>query len=445
MRIRYLLLVGAAICGLPAQAQQGPGPAGADPKAAGARAPQAKPRPAPGAAAATVVGRNPSATFLMEEYGIPEADALERIDIQNRVLELSKSLNRENDPAFTDIWIEHVPVFRVVIGFADNSDRKAMLDALDPKLRRHVQLKNMPKSRVQINRDLDALTAALNASGIDYAGGYNLKSQKFVIKAEEAGEVQRLRALVPAQLRGDVQVVVDKIPKNQADPVGVQAGDWLAGGYTVYGSSGAESCTFGFTVTYGSLNRPGILTAAHCKPPGVRSAHGHWVTYDTANPVADRLTGKYDFLVVNTTGLNQDNQIYFEDLNSIPEFPAQGWLSVTGLVTFMNQKVGMVMCKSGMTTGITCGEIVDGNALRNGARGWINVSKTKQRDLTAPGDSGGPWFMYPGTSTNITAAGVHSGATTENCVGTGSTCTATYMPIDYIDDFDTSIRLRTSP
>ena len=409
-------------------------------------APIAAQPPAPGAAIKpadappTEIGRSPAATFLMTEYGLSEAEAVERAGLQDEIVALSERLNADNDPNYADMWIEHTPVYKIVIAFADNADRKEFLASLDPKLQRYVQIRNASRSRAQVNADLDALLASFNATAVPYFGGYDVRTGKYAITAETQDGVARLRQATPARLRSEVLFKVGEIPKaQQSNPTGVQSGDWLASGYTIYSTAYAENCTFGFTVTYGSPVKRGILTAAHCKPGGIRSAHGHWVTYDAANPVAYGYTGKYDFMVVNTTGLNQDYQLYFEDKNSIPEFPATGFFNVTGMVTFMNQKAGMVMCKQGMSTGITCGEIVDGNALRNGARGWIAVSKTQQADLTAPGDSGGPWFMYPGSSQDIKATGVHSGATTENCVGTGSACTAVYMPIDYINHTGTGI------
>lgn len=388
--------------------------------------------PNPETAPETVIGRNPSATFLMTEYGVSEADALKQIDIQNKVVDLADRLNRGGGSSFTDVWIEHVPAFKVVIGFADKADHASLLASLDPALREVTEIKLMPLSRDQINQALDTIIVSLNATNIPYFGGYNLPAQKFILKVESQAGLLALKAALPPLLAKDIVLAVGPIPKDQASPTGVEPGDWVAGGYTIYSTAYAESCTFSYTVTYGT--KKGILTAGHCRPGGVRSAAGHWITYDTTNPVAYGYTGKYDFMAVDTTGLNQDYQIYFVNKNSIPEFPASGFLSVVGTQTYLNQKYGMVMCKQGYSTGITCGSITDGSAIRNGAKGWIAVSKTNQRDLSAPGDSGGPWFRYPGSSPDIIATGVHSGATTENCVGTGSACTAVYMPIDYIDD-----------
>lgn len=50
------------------------------------------------------------------------------------------------------------------------------------------------------------------------------------------------------------------------------------------------------------------------------------------------------------------------------------------------------------------------------------------------GDSGGPWFYYPGTLSTITGAGIHTAGG-----GSGYSSTAIYMPIDYMDDRITSV------
>lgn len=59
-----------------------------------------------------------------------------RIDLQSEILALSEKLNTENDPAYADMFIQHEPVFKIVVMFADKRDRKPFLVSLDPKLRR---------------------------------------------------------------------------------------------------------------------------------------------------------------------------------------------------------------------------------------------------------------------------------------------------------------------
>ena len=144
---------------------------------------------------------------------------------------------------------------------------------------------------------------------------------------------------------------------------------------------------------------------------------------------------KYDYQIWDVTGLTVDNTIVYKDINGIPEFPASGTFHMTAITTFLNQKAGMIVCKSGNTTGITCGEITNGNLTYDGVAGWIQVSKTQQSVISQPGDSGGPWFLYPGTSSTITGVGIHTAGDSVS----GPTGIAVYMPIDYIDDHITSV------
>src|SRR5688500_14422874 len=90
-----------------------------------------------------VEGRNPAVTHLMQLFRLSEAEARERIDIQNLVVDLADSASLTGDPAYSDIWIEHEPAFKVVIGFTDKDERAAFVQGLDPKLRRHVQVRNV--------------------------------------------------------------------------------------------------------------------------------------------------------------------------------------------------------------------------------------------------------------------------------------------------------------
>lgn len=386
-------------------------------------------------------GRNPSVTHLMQTYGISESEAQMRIDLQTEIIALSERLNASGDPTYGDMYIQHEPVYKIVIRFSDTADRKAFLESVDPKIRRYVQLKNVNRSRQRIDEELDELTASLNALDFDYIGGYDLADEVFQITVDTAGEADRVKALVPARLKREVRVVVGEVPTVEAAPYGVQSGDYVHGGLTI--RTGADStsprCTLGYTVSYisGGVSKRGVLSAGHCNSTMYYSVNGHYVTLHSPIVKHDSEasgSSRYDYQIWETTGLTNTNKVYFRNLEGIPEFPSSGTFNLTSITTFMNQKAGMVVCKSGAVTGITCGEIVDGNALFDGLRGWIEVSKTRQSDISAGGDSGGPWFLYPGSASNINGFGVHTAG-----AGTGPSSTAIYMPIDYIDDHISSV------
>lgn len=396
------------------------------------------------------VGANPSVTHLMQSYNLSKDDAQMRIDLQGEIIALSERLNTENDPAYADLFILHEPTFKIVIMFADKSDRKPFLESLDPKLRRFIQLKTAKRSRGAVQRDLDALAASLTAPGTVFTSKYDLPNEKFIVTVETEADAAKVAGILPATQKVETEIVVAPLPKIQAIPAGVQAGDSIRGGQPVWQNIVANDvwCSLGYAVNYTSAGivKKGYLTAGHCYDTMYANINGHYVTL--SGPVidkpnqsggipgeADGVADKYDFQIWEVTGLTVDNSISYVNKNSIPEFPSSGTLKLTSITSFLNQKSGMIVCKSGHTTGITCGEITNGNAYRDGVYGWIEVSKTKQTRISDGGDSGGPWFLYPGSSNTITGVGIH---TAGNSV-VGPTGIAQYMPIDYIDDQNSTI------
>jgi hypothetical protein len=381
---------------------------------------------------------NPAVTHLMEAYGLDKAEAQNRIDLQFKVAELSDRLNKENDPAYADMYIKHAPKYNIVVMFTGTKKSQAFLDSVDPKIRRYVKLKNAKRSRGATARRLDELNAVLRQLSIPFTSEYNLETQRFLVTVEDPSDVEQVKAVLPRARRRDTTVEVGILPQREALPTGVQPGDRLYGGNPIFEVQGNTSfyCTLGYAVNYtsGGVAKKGILTAGHCADTMYVDFGGRYVTL--SGPVINRpgqnedgLSDKYDYQIWDVTGLTVDNTIVYKDINGIPEFPATGTFRMTAISTFLNQKSGMVVCKSGHTTGITCGEIVNGNKTWDGVAGWIEVSRTQQADISAGGDSGGPWFYYPGTSSTITGVGIHTAGG-----GTGYSSTAIYMPIDYIDD-----------
>jgi len=100
----------------------------------------------------------------MATYNIPETEARLRITLQEDVAALARTVRAEGDSAFGGIWIEHEPIFKIVVGFSDQKDRKALRDQISPKLRRYVQIKNVARSEAVISGQLDTLVAAILAA-----------------------------------------------------------------------------------------------------------------------------------------------------------------------------------------------------------------------------------------------------------------------------------------
>ena len=263
-------------------------------------------------------GRNPVVSYLMQAYGLSEADAQERVAVQAEVMELAQRLERENDPAYADIWIEHEPVYKVAIAFLDKDDRKAFKDSLSPRLRRYVQIVPVSKSKKQRNQELEELSSTLRRANIPFDGLFEGKKQRFTVGVANASDLARAESVIPASLRGEVDLVVKKLPKPEGPPTGVVAGDYIAGGYAVWitddpAHTNPTQCTFGFPVRYGANRLPGVLTAGHCSVPPPKifaSKYGnpaHFIKFDWAAPIMRKNEGPYDYMVVQgSTALGDD-------------------------------------------------------------------------------------------------------------------------------------------
>lgn len=393
---------------------------------------------------------NPAVEHLMQAYGLDAEEARSRIDRQAEIIKLSERLNTENDPAYADMYIQHEPSYKIVVMFADKKDRQALWQSLSPKIRPYVKLTTAKRSRGVANKRYEELNAALRKLPFSFSSTYEIGTGGFAVTVADPVDIDQVKAVLPKARRLDTRVEVGLLPQVEAVPTGVQPGDRLYGGNPVCQVAGdpESCCTLGYAVnfTLGGVAKKGILTAGHCTNTMYIDFGGRYVTlsgpvvnkpHRDAPPAGnDGISDKYDYKIFDVTGLTVDNTIVYKDLNAIPEFPASGTFRMTSIMTFLNQKAGMIVCKSGRKTGITCGEIVDGNATHDGVAGWIKVSKTQQSDISEPGDSGAPWFLYPGTSTTITGTGIHTAGAG---VGPGTASFAIYMPIDYIDDHITSV------
>lgn len=157
-----------------------------------------------------------------------------------------------------------------------------------------------------------------------------------------------------------------------------------------------------------------------------------------------KFTGKWDYIVLEGSPSLADDgiyDIYFENKSGLPNLTGN-YFDVTSYTAMTVSLLDSVLCKSGHQTGVTCGKVKAINATNNGAAGWIVVNRTTQADLSTDGDSGGPWFRDPGSGSKVVAVGIHSEGT-PNCVGYA--CEAWVMPIEYIDDHDSSIKLPSTP
>ena len=160
----------------------------------------------------------------------------------------------------------------------------------------------------------------------------------------------------------------------------------LQGGDAIFTDTGAR-CSAGFNTT------GGVITAGHCT-----AGFPNWTVSGggTLGPSLDSQFPGNDFGLIQNVGQPASPSVNLYNGSSQP---------ITGAG---NAVAGQSICKSGSTTGVTCGTVQATNVTVTYAEG--QVSGLVQTDVcTQPGDSGGSWFS------GSTAIGMTSGGTIGGC------------------------------
>lgn len=456
-----------------------------------ALAQDAVPTPPEGGPVATKAAISPGARYLMELYKISADEAMMRLNLQDEVTALATTLAAENPDDFGGVWIEHEPTYKIVVAFKGADLRSKVRDAVEPKLRRYVQIKNVRTSVKEREIISDRIITALSNLNLEYVSYYEHKSDDFVIETTSDLSIGKIRQSLPQDLQSSIKIRKGSVPRK------IQASNFQSGDATYPGfwwsatSGGPYVCSFSFAAK-DNQGRSGILTAGHCPNTDAflydTTPSPHWIKLAKASVNWNIDRTKYDYRFYLTTGIdtgawlsynNTDRKIFGTDMdftplsgyssrNVISGYPASGYYKVIGTYGYYDQKVGDVICKTGHSSGLTCGQITHGYYTFNGAKGWIETGLSTQYYYVIGGDSGGAVFTSPNVNGEIKAAGIVTAATiydpTLNPDGTPNNsgdekecssamegnrsydnnlapgvaaiqdCKMVHMPIDYIDD-----------
>jgi streptogrisin D len=182
-----------------------------------------------------------------------------------------------------------------------------------------------------------------------------------------ADAATRTAALVSAARQLGSAVRIDRVRGGFDTMVGHFRG---GNGITDANGSGT-TCTLGFNVTGGKA-----LTAGHCTK--VVTAWNKENNGEFIGPSIGTNFPSRDFgLIRNDGGLVQ--------FGDITEYES-GFLTITGST---NAVVGQVVCKSGITTHLTCGSVTRTNVTVSFPGGTV-FGLTETNACVQPGDSGGP-------------------------------------------------------
>jgi streptogrisin D len=238
---------------------------------------------------------------------------------------------------------------------------------------------------------LDGITAALNKAPATpgTAWGVDAKTNQVVVTISSSAPAAKAATLEATAARYGPAVRVQHTTAGFEPKV--------QGGDAILTDTGAR-CSAGFNTT------GGLITAGHCTagfPNWTVSGGGFLGTS------ADSQFPGNDFGLINNTGQPASGSVNLYNGTSQP---------ITGAADAV---AGQSICKSGSTTGLTCGTVQATNVTVTYAEG--QVFQTVQTDTCVqPGDSGGSWFS------GSTAFGITSGGTIGGC---GAGFQSFYQPI----------------
>lgn len=344
------------------------------------------------------------AVAYAQHYDVTESKAVERLKLQDDAGDLNAILATREQDRFAGMWIEHQPEFKVVVQLTSPLSKQAMADYLQhTRLADTVELRTADYSVDELNQQ-QALMRQLAA--------------QFRLKMDSEIDVRTNRVNIYTLDADSLQGAFDTAGIRLPAAVTVKPVAVLAEPEVLRGGSGLTTCTAGFTVRDTSNNEQGVSTAAHC---------GNSQSYSgTGLPFRDAdQQGNQDVQWHSSCGL-------FDISNDFDS--GIGIRNVTGTRHRNNQVIGHTVCKNGMTTGYTCGEIASKtfapNYVTSAASTFIRVSASlSDPDLSAGGDSGGPWFIEQ------IAYGTHSGGFNGGSFDGDSL----YMAINYISSIGVQV------
>jgi hypothetical protein len=334
-------------------------------------------------------------------YKVGLDEAVRRLRVQVAVGRFEAALTADEAMAkpFAGLWLEHDPVFRVVVNFVDTAPWS--LSALrEGPLGVPVVLRPVRWTLAQLQEQELTATELVRKAGVRFDSDINVFENQVEIHVLEDGRSQLAAASLA--LPPSVKVILV---------------DGLMQRMELHGGTALSGCTGGFTVRRTSDDTLGILTAAHC-------SNSQRFNEGQLHFVAELYGGARDLQWHSACGFQVSNLF-----NS-----GNGMRPCSGTSPRSSQSVGGFVCKYGMVTERTCGEI-ESKTFRPDAGDGVTFSPSFIRvegdpleigEFATFGDSGGPWYL------GHTAYGITMGGfSTDN--------DAVYTAIDYIGAFGVSV------
>jgi hypothetical protein len=334
-------------------------------------------------------------------FGVSRAEAGQRLELQDLAGELDGLLATRYPKTYSGLWIDQQPDFRVTVAFTEfGRDELGVIG--QSGLGQYANVVVVDHALSDLNRALAALVPEKDAPLFDARIDVRKNRAEVLTPTPEAVEAD-----LAAQGALSSSTVVVRTAQLSERESYIYGGLFLVDG----------GCTSGYGIIKAGTGTRGIVTAGHCP-------NTQYYGPDLLPFQAQAVGGAYD-----------------EQWHTAPTYTVENWINIapgtTRTITsrqfYVNQPVGATVCKYGMTTGATCGEIVtrtyQPSACISGATAtYVQVSRSGVNESEG-GDSGAPWYS------GHAAWGMH------DC-GAGND--AIYMAEDYIE-YGLNITVMTAP
>jgi hypothetical protein len=344
------------------------------------------------AAQAAPAGWSTSAVDSMaRSLGITHAQAIQRLQKEAGVQATADRLSRTLGS-------------RVAGSFIDSATGGLVVNVLDAAAAAQVGASGATARMVSRSlADLDQIKASLDrvrgAAGTSWA--VDVQSNTVVVSVPRNATGAGTAALLTLARSFGSSVRIERT----AGAVSTQA---FFGGQAIL--TGSARCTAGFNTFVPASGNRYVVTAGHCTNIGSSwtTSSGQFIGFTAAS----RFPGD-DFGAIRVS-----------DPASLR--PAGGVLSNGAFLDISSAgrvPVGSTVCKTGSTTGTTCGRVLQYNTTVNYPQGTV-FGLTTTNVCTQPGDSGGPLFA------GSQGQGVTSGGTVVSC--SDSSFRSFFQPLDEI-------------
>ena len=348
------------------------------------------------------------ATNYAEYYNVSLEDAKERLELQKMAGLLDGTLTAKNPETYSGLWIMNAPDFSVNVAFT-TSGATELLGIVNDRLSKYLRVR-------QAEWTLDELLKTMETY-------VSTSDQPF---DKEIDVARNQVVLVTTDAVGVSQKFADRLSSDGSRVAlrGVAALSTPAA--NVYGGLSISGCTSGWGISRNTTGERGIVTAGHC--PNSQSYAGVSMPFR-----AEATTGTYDSQWNARSTLTVKNWFKWQ---------ADGSTRVVNAKTNrIDMSDGMTVCKYGMTTNYTCGEITtkfyQPSACITGATATYIYVHREGVNMFDAGDSGGPVFL------GLSAYGIGNCRITYDA-GPPKLQDEIFMATDYVE-FGLGITILTAP